>query len=216
MVGGIQLGDALVNLSRGQRGGDSAFRLNTAYVRAAFAEAYTDLIMLPSNGVGVPLYENMPATAMIFAAAKWLAARTSTIVPSNTGLAVAAATRVPLPAPGKNAPAPLALGTTVGPYSYVWRESIDEATSGLTSGEVLVHELAHQWNVNSGYPERECTHDSYDNAALFCQGNGPENSGQYDDGHVAFHYNKPAPAAPPADADSEYITIRKASEPRPQ
>ena len=50
------------------------------------------------------------------------------------------------------------------------------------------------------------------NPSLFCQGNGPQNSGQYDDGHYAFHYIGTTPAT----ADSEYMTIRKASEPRPQ
>lgn len=80
------------------------------------------------------------------------------------------------------------------------------------SGEVLVHELAHQWNVNSAYPDHECTRNSYDSAGLFCQGNGPQNSGQYDDGHYTFHYIGTTPAT----ADSEYMTIRKAPEPRPQ
>lgn len=226
-IGGIQLGDALVNLTRNaQRSADPMFHLNTNYIRNAFYFAYADLVMLPSNGVGVPLYDAMTDTGMIFAGAKWLAAKKSSVVPSNTGLAVAAATRAPLPAPAGGGPPPLSLGTTGGPYSYVWRENIEEATSGprnrfpltsghdpeLTSGEVLVHELAHQWKVNSTYPDNECTHDSYDNPALFCQSNGPQNSGQYDDGHVAFHYIGTSPAT----ADSEYMTIRKASEPRPQ
>ena len=148
------------------------------------------------------------------------AARTSSSIPSNTGLAVAAATRAPLASTTA-----LSLGTTGGAFSYVWRQNIDDATSGprsrfpltsghnpdLTSGEVLVHELAHQWNVNAFKTDKECTNNSYDNPAFFCHGNGPANSGQYDDGHIAWHYTGTTPAT----ADSEYMDIRKASEPKP-
>lgn len=227
-IAGVELGDALVNLSRiAQHSTDPMLRMNRSYVIPAFGLAFVDLVTLPSNGVGVPMYDAMTETGMIFAGAKWLAAKTSSVIPPNTGLAVAAATRDPLPPPAGGGPAPLSLGTTAGPYSYVWRLNIDEATGGprhrfpltaghnpdLMSGEVLVHELAHQWKVNSGYVDHECTHNSYDNPSLFCQGNGPQNSGQYDDGHVAFHY---VPGATPGTADSEYVTIRTAPEPRPQ
>lgn len=223
---GVPLGDALVNMSRnGQHSSDPMYRVNTSYIRNAFWYAYADLVPLASNGVGIPLYANMADTTMIFVGAKWFAGRRSPIVPPNTGLAVAAGTRAALANVGQ-----LSLGTTGGPFSYVWRANIDDATAGprsrfpllsghdpdRTSGEVLVHELAHQWNVNAGYPDHECTQNSYDSAAFFCQGNGPQNSGQYDDSHIAFHYLKPTPTTPPSGADSEYITIRTASEPRPQ
>ena len=79
------------------------------------------------------------------------------------------------------------------------------------SGKVLVHELAHQWNVNAGYLDHECTQNSYANAALFCQGNSPNNAGQYGDGIVHFHYVGNSPST----ADSEYMTIRKTVEPKP-
>jgi len=195
--------------------------LNTGYIKTAFSHAFTDLVILPPNGVGMPLYDAMTTQGMVFAGGKWFAARKLTTVPANTALAVAASTKLPL------AGNQLSLGTTTsgGAYSYVWRASIDEATSGprhrfpltaghnpdLTSGEVLVHEIAHLWNVNPNYPDHECTHNSYDNPALFCQGNGPQVSGQYDDGHIAFHYTGTTPAT----ADSEYMTIRTAPEPKP-
>ena len=74
-----------------------------------------------------------------------------------------------------------------------------------------MHELAHQWNVNSTYTDHECNKNSYANAAKYCQGNGPQNSGQYGDGIIAFHYV----GTNPSTADSEYITIRKTGEPKP-
>jgi hypothetical protein len=220
-IAGVPMGDALVNLAPHRMPGPT-FQMNDQYMRNAFYFAYVDLVTIPGNGVGMPLYDAMNNTAMIFAGAKWFAARRSTTIPSNTGLAVAAGTREPLPAP-PGGTAPLSLGTTAGVYSYVWRQNIDDGTrrnsgllvSGLdpnlVSGEVLVHELAHQWNVNSTYPDNECDKMSYDNPALYCQNNGPRNSGQYADGHLAWHYVGTTPAT----ADSEYMTIRKADEPKP-
>ena len=220
-IGGIQLGDALVNLSRLPRGAAGpTYTMDLGTMYPAFYFAYVDLVTLPSNGVGVPFYDAMNDAAMTFVGGKWLAAKRTAMFPSNTGHAMAAATRDPLVAAGQQS-----LGSTIGAFSYVWWDSIDEATSGprsrfpltsghnaqLMTGEVLVHELAHQWNVNSGDPGEECNRNSYDNAALFCHGNGPQNSGQYDDNHIAWHYVGTTPAT----ADSEYMDIRKASEPKP-
>jgi hypothetical protein len=217
-IGGMQLGDAIANLSR--PGGDPVYHLNEAYVKSAFADAYVDVVTAPTSGVILPLYENMTEQNMVFVSSKWFAARTSPAHPPNNGLAVAGGTRASLAA--TNA---LSLGTTAGPYSYVWNENIDTATSGphsqypllsghnadKTRGEVLVHELAHQWNVNSGYANNECNRNAYSTPTKFCQGNGPQNSGQYDDDFVQFHYVGTTPAT----ADSEYMTMRRADDPRP-
>lgn len=216
-IAGTQYGDVLVNLSRpAPHQTDPQFHMNLGYIRNAFWFAFVDLMTFSTDYVGMPYFHEMTDQQMIFGGAKWMAAKTSSTVPANTGLAVAAGTRDPL---GGNA---FSFGTTTGVYSYVWRDNIDAATSGsahrfpltsgnnadITSGEVLVHELAHQWKVNSGYPQNECTRQSYDNPSLFCQMNSPGVSAEYDDGHIAFHYN--------GATDSEYMTIRRVTEPRPQ
>jgi hypothetical protein len=217
-VAGTPLGDAIVNLSNG----DPFFHMDEQYVTGAFAEAFVDVVKIGTNGVGIPHYEAMTNNNMIFAAAKWFFLRETILIPPNSGFAVAAATRAPLDPPNQNA---LSLGTTLGPYSYVWRQSINEATAGprhqfpltsghnpsLMSGEVLVHELAHQWNVNPNYIVGECTQNSYADSTRYCQMNSPENSAQYDDTKVKFHYV----GTTPMNADSEYMTIRRADEPKP-
>ncbi len=219
-VGATQLGDAIADLTRNaQRSSDPLYQFDEQYVAAAFAEAFVEVTKASTSDVRIPLYENLPDLGITYVGGKWFRARDVTI-PDNFGLAIAAATSAPLPNPGE-----FSLGTTGGPYSYVWRQNIDNATSGprskfpltsglnatTVSGEVLVHELAHQWNVNSTYLNNECDKNSYADPTKFCQGNGPHNSGQYGDGIVKFHYVGNSPLS----ADSGYITIRKTGEPRP-
>ena len=216
-----QLGDAIVNTSRNaQRSSDPRYHSNEQYVSGAFAEAFVEVIKATTSGVGIPFYDAMSSAGNIGVGRKWFAARTSVLIPPNFGLAVAAATRTPLTTANQ-----LSLGTTSGPFSYVWRQNVDDSTSGpkskfplmagldanIVSGEVLVHELAHQWNVNSTYPDHECNKKSYADSTQFCQGNGPSNSGQYGDGIVKFHYVGSSPST----ADSEYMDIRKTGEPKP-
>ncbi|MEA2571166.1 MAG: hypothetical protein QOI24_3167 [Acidobacteriota bacterium] len=211
-----QLGDAIVNLSQNA---DPLYHFDPQYVAGAFAEAFVEVITSPTGGVGVPFYAAMNDGSMAAVGNKWFAAKTGPSTPSNFGLAIAASTRASLTTPNA-----LSLGTTGGIFSYVWRQTIDTATAGpkskypltsglnatTVSGEVLVHELAHQWNVNTGYPGNECDKKSYANAVNYCHGNGPQNSGQYGDGIIKFHYV----GSSPANADSEYMTIRKAADPR--
>ena len=109
-VSGIKLGDAIVNINAA----DPMYHFNDQYVVNAFAEAFVEVVKSPTSFVSLPLYSGMTDSAMIFVGAKWFVAREGTTVPSNFGLAVAAATRAPLANANQ-----LSLGTTGGPYSYV-------------------------------------------------------------------------------------------------
>jgi hypothetical protein len=218
-VGSLQLGDAIADLSAG----DPLYHFSEQYLAGAFAEAFVDVVKTNTSGVGVPLYNSMTDLAMTYVGGKWFAARTQVQPPSNSGMVIAAATSAPI-APDPVAGQRIPIGTTSGTtYSYVWRQSIDDGTRpgskllikrldpNVVSGEVLVHEIAHQWKVNQNYPDNECTRNSYADGTKFCQGNGPQNSGQYGDGIVKFHYVGNSPTT----ADSEYIDIRKTGEPKP-
>ncbi len=215
------LGDALVNLSRyadPRKSGSPRFGSDERYVKTAFAEAYLDVLDTPTGGVGVPSYPALSEPAMYWVAEKWWRARTQATYPSNHGVAIAAAT---------NGTEVNSLGTSNTFWSFVFRGTIDTLTAaskhngtlvaGLdpvkVSGEVLVHELAHQWNVNPNYPKGECSQDSYDStssAHYFCQMDSPANTGQYADDHLEFHYVGTAPRT----ADSEYLIIRMQKEPK--
>ena len=214
---GLQLGDALANITHFGSGADPFFRFDDRYVKGAYADAFVDAMRISTSGTGVPFYDALNPTQMSLVAGKWFAAKTTNNIPSNHGIAIAASTRASV------APGTISLGTTVGVYSYVWRDTIDTVTSGpvskypLThghdpvkmSGEVLVHELAHQWSVNPSYPNGECTQNMYANAK-YCQMNSPNNTGQFDDDIVQFHYVGTAPST----ADSEYMTMRLQQEPK--
>jgi len=218
------MGDAIADLSRNaQRSADPLFHFSQQYYVPAFADAFVEVIRAGSSGVGVPFHDAMTPQNMAAVGNKWLAARLGTLPPSNFGLATAAATRAGL------APGQLSLGTTVGSFSYIWRQNIDDATSGprsrypltsglnadIVSGETLVHEMAHQWQVNPGYGDGHCNQTAYTNpsafATMYCEMNSAQNSGQYGDGIIRFHYTGNSPQT----ADSEYMDIRKTPEPKP-
>jgi hypothetical protein len=218
-VGSLQLGDAIVDLSPV----DPLYHFSEQYLGDAYAEAFLEVVKTSTSGIAVPLYNGMTELAMSYVGLKWFAARTLVQPPPNFGMVIAAATSAPIAADPVTGPQ-IPLGTTSGTkISYVWRQTIDEGTRpgskflirrldpNIVSGEVLVHEVAHQWKVNQNYPDNECTRNSYADATKFCQGNGPRNSGQYGDGIVKFHYVGNSPAT----ADSEYMDIRKAQEPKP-
>src|SRR5258708_5819755 len=178
-----QLGDAIVSLNSS----DPLYHFNDQYLGGAFGEAFVQTVKANTSGVGLPLYASMSPDDMTYAGGKWFAARESGATPSNYGLAVAAAARVPLPGTTTD----VSLGTTRGSQSYVWRKTIDDLTSAprskspllsrldpnIVSGEVLVHEVAHQWNVNPTYPNSECDKKSYADPSKWCHGPGTQNSG---------------------------------------
>lgn len=154
---------------------------------------------------------------MIFVAHKWFSAKTANAVPPNHGLAIAGAKRAPLEIVGQES-----LGTTIGPFSYVWVDMIEEAcspagkfpnlsgaTAVLVGAEVLVHEMLHQWKVNAATGEH-CDQDSYADPSKACLMNPSTPKGQHDDNHLGLHYDKTT--TPPG---SEYLEIRRAQEPRP-
>jgi hypothetical protein len=75
------------------------------------------------------------------------------------------------------------------------------------NAENVVHELAHTWGVNYlVHPPDNIGHCSHNatGGTLACTMNAASNRG---DGNVGFHWA--------TDADSEYITMRRKSEPLP-
>jgi hypothetical protein len=218
-----QLGDAIVNLSRYPgRSPDPAFHASDQYVANAFADAFVEVVKLPANGVGVPLYSSMTENDMRYVATKWWAAKDSASYPSNAGICIAAEDRVPLPPDSSGNPV-LSLGTTGTSASYIWRLSIDDATQPnsrflvkrldpeIVAAETVVHELAHQWAVNATSTGGHCNKTFYNDPTKYCTMNSGQNNPQLGDGVVRFHYVGTSPAT----ADSEYMDMRRASEPKP-
>ncbi len=215
VAGATPIGDAIVDLTKNT---DPLHHFSDQYLATGYAASFVEIVKASSSGIGLPFYDAMTPDDMFTVGKKWFAARESAAVPSNFGMAVAGSARAPV---GTG----LSLGTTATTrYSYVWVDSIDAATSGpkskypltsglnafIVSGEVLVHEVAHQWSVNPGYPDGHCDKKSYD-GLQWCQMDSPQNTGTYGDGIIKFHYA----GATEASADSEYITIRKTGEPKP-
>jgi hypothetical protein len=104
---------------------------------------------------------------------------------------------------------------------WTWVRAI-EAGNHITSkfdkwtvnGENVVHELAHTFRVNYTVHDPadtipgHCDRNMASNAALFCtMSHGSYENGQNGDGVVGFHYS--------SDDDSEYMTIRRNTEPVP-
>lgn len=218
-----QLGDAIANLSRFPgRASDPQYHAGNDYVLLTFADAFLDVVTVPSNGVGVPLYTTMTADDRNFVAPKWWAAKDSAVYPSNAGICITAEDRDPLPPDASGNPV-LSLGTTGGIASYIWRASIDSATGpgskflikrldpDVVAAETVVHELAHQWQVNASYSGGHCNKTFYDDPTLYCTMNSGQNNRQLGDRLVRFHFVGTSPAT----ADSEYMDIRKAADPKP-
>lgn len=109
-------------------------------------------------------------------------------------------------------------------YSWTWVGGIERAVgmSGnpyrgldpwIFNGENLVHELAHAFNVNSvfyyGTDFGHCSRTMAGNASMNCKMRSSEDllhvPAQSGDGIIGFHYL--------SEADSEYMTIRRAMEP---
>src|SRR5207244_755643 len=184
-----QMGDAIADLSRNaQHSADPLFHFSQQYYTAAFAEAFVEVVKASSSGVGVPFYGAMAPANMTAVGNKWFQAREGSLPPSNFGLAIAGSTRAALSTANQ-----LSLGTTIESFSYVWRQSIDDATSGprsrfpltsglnadVVSGETLVHEMAHQWHVNPNYQDGHCNQTAYTNPSTFptmyCEMNSAQN-----------------------------------------
>jgi hypothetical protein len=192
------------------------FRANLSYMQALYDDAFLEYVIVPESHVQVPYYQRLNPTMQLFVSEKWMRSKTHyPDVPPNHGLCLIA-NEGDQPAVG------VSLGTTHGTkYSAVWQGTIDVVTSPSyhllvsghdpvkVGGEVLVHELAHQWAVDlttAGH----CSYSSFRNSAKFCEMNSPGNSAEYDDGQVAFHYVRNGAAI-----DSEYMTIRTSTEPKP-
>lgn len=224
-IGSVDVSDAIANRAAGGQAGGPVYSVDDRYLVSLFAEAFVDVVATEgAGGATVPHYEAMTQQQMVFVGNKWFSARSSPASPPNHGLAVAASTRAPLWAPPEE-PEKVSLGTTLDVFSFVWIQTIRDHTSGpknkypnlsgadtvLVGAEVLVHEMAHQWNVNPTGTDGHCTQASHLDVGKACLMNSSTPAGQIDDGYVAFHYAAGAATG----ASSEYLDVRRAPEPRP-
>jgi len=125
------------------------------------------------------------------------------------------------------------LGVTTRPdlrASYSFRQEIDDDVTEqpvlrnldpeIVAYENTAHELTHQWRVNTspvppgGEGLGHCNENSFDNPRMLCHMHVDWDDARHNiergDGVMTLHYVKRGTVV-----DSEYLTVRRASEPMP-
>jgi hypothetical protein len=227
------LGDA-VGVVTGVRGVDY-FLPNGTYVNRTFNEAFVDHVWLTDafEGVDPDLDSSQPRIffdgAIPFHAVlndnsdrwetEWLARKWMRNASRSGTSRNAAANHAVVFTAARN-PLDLAFNRTADGFNDLWL-FIRMMSDLRLSGEAFVHELAHEWHVNSGtntgghcdalLGEPQPMYNRTMKCVMTSYMYGDPLDGERSDGITAFHYIRVGERR-----DSEYVTIRRRPEPVPQ
>lgn len=197
---------------------DTFYQLNTSYVRDHFAAAFVEYVWDDRDPVPyvpyVPIVRGFTASDPLGALArKWFYAYGT----DNVQHLLAGAR-------GEQATNEVFLGLTTSRigtnFSWIFVEAVNSEAPRRGrlrfNGEVVAHELTHEWQVNPTGDGGHCVSRRYDVPGLFCSmygsyndfGNCKGTCPEFYDGEVALHYD--------AGADSEYLYVRRRIDQFPQ
>lgn len=216
------LGDAVGIIRRQNR--PDCYDLRLDYARALFDTAYVEYVPLldrDNPSPYLPYIETLYAATAKPLAEMWRSSK----VASTTGAWSALPNHQHLLA-GSEMVTAVEQGETLVDaginYSWIWVDRVEgggyaNPAQWRKIGEHVAHELGHQWHSNQdkrqAFGSAHCDpFRRYHNDANFCTMHSKADSSEFHDGRVAFHYV----VAPNGVVDSEYVFIRRRTEPIPQ
>ena len=226
------LGDAVGVISGSQ---PEVYTTDRSLLKDAFADSYVDMVELESTVREIPYVRLLGNGERAHFGYKWSDAA---ILPGagtaaksrNNHQYLAGATRVSDQTnPAGQIGALLGVTPNTGIHqSWIWIARIRAATNEqnqpiymfspqTVQREVVVHEMTHQWHVNPTAPANSlghCPHERYQKDGKYCLMHTPyynhAHNSELGDDEVSLHYE----VSPSNNSfDSEYLTIRRASEP---
>jgi hypothetical protein len=215
------------------------FETNTSYLAGAFAPAFVEYVLLDAIAnphVSIPFIDQLTAGQLALFAGKWVENADHTASPTGgVRFPPMALNHQYLIGAASHLNVNVVLGSTFNGnranFSFIWLDTLERGCSvrnfarnqqllifGLNpanvNGETVVHEIAHQWDVNPP----EATTGGHCNQTVYPTHPTPTagcimhavSDANANDNVAAFHYVNNAGVV-----DSEYITIRSAPDPLP-